>query len=111
MDDCALLYPPQWAYVFGQTLLPGCGAGVACHASDQAAGAVGGLVFDASTRAYARLLAGPRPLVVAGDPWCSPLILRLESEDPAFRMPPGNTALAAGARCSIARWISDGALP
>jgi hypothetical protein len=36
-------------------------------------------------------------------------MLRLESDDAAFRMPPGNTPLAAGARCSIATWIADGA--
>jgi hypothetical protein len=99
-QDCALLYPPTWDQVWQQTISTTCsGGGSACHAGDL------GLTFGDQDTAYAGLVHELRP----GDPNCSHLMLRLESEDPDFRMPPGNTPLAAGARCSIATWIANGA--
>jgi hypothetical protein len=100
-EGCALLYPPTWDQVWQQTISTTCsGGGSACHAGDV------GLTFGDQNTAYTGLMHE----VVVGDPACSPLMLRLESEDPGFRMPPGNTPLAAGARCSIATWIANGAL-
>jgi hypothetical protein len=99
-----MLYPPTWDQVWAQTLSTTCsGGGSACHAGDLRLSLV-----DADA-AYAGLTSGTHPLVVAHDPQCSPLMVRLESDDPVFRMPPGNTALASGARCSIATWIDAGA--
>lgn len=106
---CDLLYPATWAEVYSQTIEPGCVGGAACHGDAGAAGAGGGFYVDDAAGTYARLLGGSEPLVVPGDPACSPLIMRLESEDPAWAMPPGGTKLAAGVRCSVARWIGEGA--
>jgi hypothetical protein len=99
-EGCALLYPPTWEQVWQQTISSTCsGGGSACHAGDV------GLTFGDQATAYEGLMHE----IVAGDPACSPVMLRLESDDPDFRMPPGNTPLSAGARCSIATWIADGA--
>lgn len=99
-EGCALLYPPTWEQVWQQTISSSCsGGGSACH------GDAVGLSFIDQASAYEGLMHH----VVAGDPACSPLMVRLESEDANFRMPPGNTSLAAGARCSIATWIANGA--
>ncbi|TPV95323.1 MAG: hypothetical protein B7733_10755 [Myxococcales bacterium FL481] len=107
--SCDQLYPPTWSQVFEQTVATGCVGGAACHVDTSAAGAQTGFVIDDADATYVRLFDGDAPLVVPGDPSCSPLIARLESLDPDWRMPPGNTPLAAGARCSIAHWIADGA--
>jgi hypothetical protein len=37
--------------------------------------------------------------------------VRLDTDDDARRMPPGAQALDEAERCSIARWIEDGAPP
>lgn len=103
---CAPLYPPSWDQVWQQTLAPSCsGGGSACHGSG------GELLLTDPATAYTGLTSGAHPQIVPGDPACSPVMIRLESDDPNFRMPPGNTALPAGARCSIATWITNGATP
>jgi hypothetical protein len=102
--DCAQLYPPTWEQVWQQTLSSSCsGGGAACHAGDLR------LSLVDQTTAFLELTGGAHPQVIPGDPACSPLMIRLESDDPNLRMPPGSTPLAAGARCSIATWISNGA--
>ena len=66
---------------------------------------------DAAT-AYQALLGqnGAPARVIPGDPHCSPLIERLESDDPAFRMPYGDEKkLPAGLRCAFQQWIEKGA--
>lgn len=99
-DGCALLYPPTWEQVWTQTISTQCsGGGAACHASDER------VRFDDQAAAYEGLMHE----IVVGDPGCSHLMVRLESDDPDFRMPPGNTPISDGARCSIATWIADGA--
>ena len=60
---------------------------------------------DAST-AYQELMAGR---VIAGDAHCSPLMERLESDDPMQRMPYGENKLGAGLRCAFQQWIEKGA--
>lgn len=47
--------------------------------------------------------------VSLGDPGCSALLRRVESSDPDFRMPPGNAPLSGPDRCSIQRWVTEGA--
>jgi hypothetical protein len=49
--------------------------------------------------------------VLPGDAECSELVVRLDTDDDARRMPPGAQALDEAERCSIARWIEDGAPP
>lgn len=86
-------------------LAPSCGSqGSACHPGG---GPPGSLTFDAQATTYTELLEGAH--VLPGDPACSPLMIRLESDDPDERMPPGTTPIPAGARCSIATWIAEGA--
>jgi hypothetical protein len=103
-EGCALLYPPSWDQVWDQTINTTCsGGGAACHSGQF------GVIFTDQTSAYTSLTTGEHAQIIPGDPACSPLMHRLESDDPSFRMPPGNTALPAGARCSIATWIANGA--
>lgn len=104
-EGCSLLYPPTYEQVWAQTLEPSCGAET-CHPSG---GPVGSLTFDDPDTTFEELFAGEH--VIAGDPHCSPLMIRLETDDPSLRMPPGNTPLLEGARCSIATWIAEGAQP
>lgn len=114
LDGCALLYPATYDQVWTQTFASGCAeAGTACHAQDDAAGAENGLTFVDPQLSWDHLLtseAGPDGLlIVAGDPLCSPLFVRLATDDPAIRMPPGSSGISDAALCSIGTWISDGA--
>jgi hypothetical protein len=72
---------------------------------------MGGLVFQDPDTAYALLLGtqGSHPRVMRGNPSCSLIVEKLESTDPAFRMPPGPTPLPEAARCDIELWIAQGA--
>jgi len=104
--ECASLYEPNFDQVFNQTLLPSCGVGGAsCHAPE---GTATDLVLADARDAWAQLTAGDSPLVVAGDPECSPLMERLETGDPERLMPPG-APLSDEERCAIQRWIAEGA--
>lgn len=109
---CAPLYEPTFDEVFTRTLVPTCGSGgSACHGSANALGAEAhGLVFDDADATHARLLEdrGEDTFVRALDPACSSLVVRLVITDPDLSMPPG-APLLDGARCSVARWIAEGA--
>ncbi|PRQ05708.1 c-type cytochrome domain-containing protein [Enhygromyxa salina] len=115
LDGCAPLYPASYDQVWTQTLDSGCAEfGTACHAQADAAGATRGLTFVDPQQTYDHLTMTSMtselgPLVVPGDPLCSPLFVRLATDDAAIRMPPGGTGLSAGALCSIGTWIADGA--
>jgi hypothetical protein len=108
--NCQPLFdPPTYQAIFDQVLMPSCAVGQGtCHTPDAA---MGGLVFADADAAYALLLTPPNasPRVIPGNPACSLLMERLESSDPDFRMPPGDTPLSAAARCAIAQWIAAGA--
>jgi hypothetical protein len=109
-EDCHPLHdPPAYNTIFAEVLQPTCAQGMStCHTADAKKG---GLVFENADDAYALLLGtvGGRARVIPGDPACSPLVIRLESPEPTFRMPPGPTPLLASARCEITRWIGQGA--
>ena len=111
LEGCAPLYPPSYDQVWNQTLSNGCAEfGTACHASEDAAGALEGMTFVDPQQSWDHMLMASEPLVVPGDPLCSELFVRLVSEAPAVRMPPGSGAgLAEGALCSIGTWIAEGA--
>jgi hypothetical protein len=109
--ECDPLFePPSFELIYDQILETSCSAGTgsACHAE---AGAQGGLVLAGRERAYDELLGldGNEPLVIAGDPECSMLVRRIESYDPAFRMPRGNRPLDPRERCVVRQWIAQGA--
>jgi hypothetical protein len=107
--------PPTFSAIYDNVLRKSCGSaatGTVCHAE---AGAKLGLVLGGSeTRAYDHLVhgSGGRPArVTPGDPECSELVRRVESDDPAFRMPVGADKLSDGQRCAIRLWIERGAEP
>ena len=108
--DCQPLFdPPSYQAIFDQIFAPTCATGSGtCHTVD---GHKNGLVFADADAAYGLLLSPPdtSPRVRPGDPSCSLLMIRLESNDPDFRMPPGDTPLLPAARCDIVQWIAAGA--
>ena len=108
--DCQPLYdPPTYATIFSRILQPTCAQGIGtCHTSDAAKA---GLVFQDVDLSYSLLTGavGGRARVIPGDPSCSLLVIRLESSDPTFRMPPGPTPLLESERCDIVQWIARGA--
>lgn len=111
-SECDQLYPAQWQEVWDNTLAISCTSqGSACHASEDASGAAGGLVLRDPAEAHDLLTAGDEPYVVPGDSACSPLFVRLATDDPNFRMPPGADGVDERALCSIAAWIDEGAAP
>lgn len=108
--NCQPLFdPPTYDAIFSQIFHPTCAQGIGtCHTSDAAKA---GLVFADADVAYSLLLGtvGGRARVNPGDPSCSLLMIRLESGDPTFRMPPGPTPLLESERCDIVQWIAQGA--
>jgi hypothetical protein len=107
LDNCAALYPATYDQVWTQTLADSCASGSACHAQDGSGGAVNGLTFVDPQMSWDHLTA--EALVIAGDPLCSPLFVRIATDDAEIRMPPGSSGLPPGAVCSIGTWIADGA--
>jgi hypothetical protein len=108
--DCAPTYPPTFDAFYDNRIARTCGAagtGTSCHGPE---GEQGGLVLSGADPAYEHLLGqiDGRPRVVPGDPECSPLVQRLESEDPDFVMPVGGR-LSDGERCAVRQWIAAGA--
>ncbi|HLU68918.1 MAG TPA: c-type cytochrome domain-containing protein [Kofleriaceae bacterium] len=106
--DCAPLYEPTYDEIFARTLLPTCGQeGTACHAPE---GARAGLVFADPDQAYSLLLGegGAPARVLPDQPECSPLLVRIESDDRSFQMPPGQM-LSEAERCAIRKWVAAGA--
>ncbi len=100
---CAPLYPPTFANVYTMTLRPTCGAtNSSCHSES---GAKGGLSFADEQTAYDGLVD---TRVKPGDPGCSEFVVRTSSPDTDYEMPPGG-GLSAPARCSLVRWVEDGA--
>jgi hypothetical protein len=108
--SCAATYaPPTFDTIFTNIFQPNCAVGTGtCHTSDFAAG---GLVFADAGAAYDTLLGedGGTALVLPGNPGCSTLMKRLESNDPSYHMPRGPNFLSLGDRCTIVQWIGAGA--
>jgi hypothetical protein len=108
LDGCTALYPATYDQVWTQTLSNSCAqSGSACHAQAGSGGAVDGLVLVDPQASWDHMMSAE--LIVPGDPRCSPLFVRLATDDPAIRMPPGSSGLPPTALCSIGTWISEGA--
>jgi hypothetical protein len=110
--NCAALYdPPTYTALFQNILHPTCASGHGtCHTSDFAPR---GLIFEDQQQSYGMLMGtiGGKQRVIPGDPSCSLLIRRLESQTPSYRMPPGNTSLTQPQLCTFVKWIAQGAQP
>jgi hypothetical protein len=111
---CADQYAPTYSQIYTQVLAKSCGSlGGQCHADSEARGAREGLVIQSPQETYDLLLGlnpdNPQARVMPGNPECSPLMLRLASSDPVFRMPPGATPLPDPVLCSVMHWIAAGA--
>jgi hypothetical protein len=99
----------DFSSIHRSVILPSCGtAGNACHGPD---GRRGNLVLADADTAYKALLGqdGTNARVTPGDPGCSVLMQRLESDDPVARMPYGDDKLSEGFRCAVRIWIERGA--
>lgn len=107
--DCAYVWGDYEAIhdnLLGSTC-GGSSTGGSCHAPE---GAQGGLVLQDADGAYDALLGGDggEARVIPGDPECSELVRRIYSSKPGTQMPPGQP-LSDEQKCSIVRWIADGA--
>jgi len=103
---------PNFDSLYTSVLSQRCGSndsGANCHSKN--ANAHSDLKLTDASSAYQALLGenGHAPRVIPGDPHCSPLMERLETEDAARRMPYGENKLPAGLRCAIQQWIEKGA--
>lgn len=104
---CTPRYPPTFANLYNNTLRDSCGSqSVACHS---AAGRKGGLSMESAEVAFAQLTAAGAGRVVAGDPACSEVVVRVHGRGESYLMPPGAPLLDAD-RCALEQWIAAGAL-
>jgi hypothetical protein len=106
--SCAVLHdPPLYSTIYKDIIQPQCTLGSGCHSTN---GAMGGLVLANAEDTYDALLGlkGGTKRVVPRDAACSPLMVRLESHDANFQMPPGSR-LTDAERCDFVKWIQAGA--
>jgi hypothetical protein len=107
--DCAPLFdPPTYSLIFSNIFHPTCATPGTCHAPPAPKGP--GLSFVDQAESYQLLLGtmGGRARVLPDNPGCSILAERLESKDPAFRMPPGS-GLTDAELCAVVKWLVAGA--
>jgi hypothetical protein len=104
--ECTPRYPPTFDNIYSRLIDDTCAVST-CHGPT---GNAGNLTFGDADATYAALLNERRsePLVIPGDPECSLLIKRLESNDINFVMPP-RSQLDPNERCAIRQWIAQGA--
>jgi Planctomycete cytochrome C len=106
-DTCAPSFNTDYDTVYKNLFRQRCGTGsgvTSCHGAD---GQQGGLTLDDPDAAYDALLGSGH--VTPGDAECSPLMVRLETDDSTKRMPRGEAKLPEGVRCAVQRWIAAGA--
>ena len=102
--ECTPAYPPTFDDIYDNTIMMRCGRtdGI-CH---NAMSRAGGMSFATADEAYDALLDGR---VEPGDPACSEVVRRIESDSLSFNMPLGDDVLEPDVKCAIERWIADGA--
>jgi hypothetical protein len=106
--ECTPAYEPTFDQIYDRRIRGTCATGGGnCHGAE---GNKGGLTMADADGAYNALLGVGlgHARVIAGDPECSVLIKRLESDDLSFVMPLGRP-LSAGERCTIRQWVANGA--
>lgn len=103
--ECDPRYPAKFDQIY-ERLIEGTCSAAPCHGAARA----GNLMFGDADAAYARLLNDDvdDPLVIPGDPECSLLMKRLESDDLDFVMPVRDP-LDDDELCAIRQWIANGA--
>lgn len=108
--NCEPSLPTDYDSIYKSILNQRCGSvgtSTSCHTRNAVKG---GLSLADPQTAYDALLGGSGNVrVKPGDAACSPLMQRLESKDPEFRMPYQEPPLNEGLRCAIQTWIEDGA--
>lgn len=103
---CTPRYQPTFANLYANTLRDSCGSqSSVCHS---AAGRRGGLSMESADVAFAQLTDPATDRVVAGDPACSEMVVRIHGTGEGYLMPPG-APLPAADRCAIEQWIAAGA--
>ncbi|HEX4337393.1 MAG TPA: hypothetical protein VH062_15865 [Polyangiaceae bacterium] len=106
--SCTPLYEPTFDNVFKNTLSTTCAA-PGCHSGSQP---TGGMALDEIDKAYTNILATSStldPRITPGDVTCGKVLVRLESKDKTYSMPPPPAELRNGEVCSIIQWIAMGA--
>jgi hypothetical protein len=104
--NCVPAYDPTFSNIHKFVISQSCAA-AGCHSAK----GVDGLSMSTEAEAYQGLVegVGGEPRVLKGDAACSELTERIESDDPARRMPFMGKKLSAGDRCAIEKWIAAGA--
>lgn len=107
LPKCEPAYPPTFDQIFAHTLSSSCGTS-RCHEPSFRGGGLG--LTQSAEDAYADLVEerASGADVKPGSPECSPLVLRLFSDDPLFKMP-RTGSISDGERCAIVQWIANGA--
>jgi hypothetical protein len=105
--DCTATYQPTFDAVFKNTISRTCAA-ASCHREPTPAG---NMALDEIDKAYTNLLAkspSGEPRIIPGDVKCGKVIVRLETPNESYSMPPV-TPLPPGDLCSFRKWIANGA--
>jgi hypothetical protein len=110
--DCEVAFPPTYQAIYDNVIAARCGitgTGGSCHGPE---GMQGGLSLAGEDEAYDALLGevDGKARVVPGEPECSELLRRVESDDRNFRMPLGDRKLPDTTLCAIRQWIAEGAI-
>jgi hypothetical protein len=111
--SCAASYVPNFHNIYTNTITSSCGVlNSSCHS---AANHAGGMSFVDEATAYAALLAPKstidpsRPRLVAGNPACSLVVVRVDSPGQWQMPPPPGDQITPGERCAFIQWIANGA--
>lgn len=106
--SCSALYEPTFDNVWKYTLSTTCAA-AGCHSGSMP---TGNMALDNEDQAYTNLIsvksANGEARVNPNDVQCGKVIVRLNSKNESYSMPPG-MSLDAGTLCSIDQWIANGA--
>jgi hypothetical protein len=102
--DCRPTYdPPTFAVLYKGIFKPTCASVPGtCHTSQRISG---GLDMSTEDKAFEGLSKRVQPENLG----CSLLTRKIESDDPDWRMPLGDTPLSEPNRCAIRKWIANGA--